>query len=104
MRFNLVPHDPGALFKIIGEQKYNQAVIEAHDAQGLQTTKRRDAKSIPAGGTQTRRSATCEHNSRESARAAGVEVERNRRYDSNECFVCGEQGPKQRDCPLNLAG
>ena len=104
MLFNFVPHDPGALFNVIGKQKYNHAVIEAHDAKGRQTTKRRDARSIPAGGTQTQRSATGEHNSRESARAAGVKVERNRRYDSNEVFVGCEQGPKQRDCPLNLTG
>ena len=35
------------------------------------------------------------HDPRERAKAAGVKAERNRRYDNNECFVCGKQGHKQ---------
>ena len=36
---------------------------------------------------------------RQSAKTAGVKAERNRRYENNECFVCGKQGHKQWDCP-----
>ena len=30
-------------------------------------------------------------------KTAGVKVERNHRYENNECFVCGKQGHKQWD-------
>ena len=33
-----------------------------------------------------------------------MKAERNRRYDNSECFVCGKQGYKQRDCPQNQQG
>ena len=44
------------------------------------------------------------HDSRESANAAGVKAERNRRYDDNDCFVCCQQGHKQWDCPESPQG
>ena len=33
-----------------------------------------------------------------------MKAERNRRYDKNECFVCGKQGHKQWDCPQSQQG
>ena len=40
----------------------------------------------------------------QSAKTAGVKAERNRRYENNECFVCGKQGHKQWDCPQSQQG
>ena len=51
MRFNLVVHDPDALFNIIDQQRRDQAVIEANDAARRQTATRRDARSVAAAGT-----------------------------------------------------
>ena len=99
MRFDLATHDPDALFNIITKQQRHQAVFEADDAERRQTAKRRDARLVAAAGTKPQGSAPDEHDSRESATAVGVKAERNRRHDNNECFVCGEQGHKQRDCP-----
>ena len=33
-----------------------------------------------------------------------MRVERNRRYHNNECFVCGKQGHKKRDCSRSQHG
>ena len=78
--------DPDALFNIISKQQRDQAVVEANDAERRQTAKRRDARSMAAAGTKPRGSAADGYDSRESAKAAGVRAERNRRYDNNECF------------------
>ena len=43
MSFNLVVHDPDALF-IIDQQRQDKAVIEANDAARRQTAARRDAR------------------------------------------------------------
>ena len=51
MRFNLVLHDPDALFKIIDQQRWDQAVIEANDAARRQTAKRHDDRSVAAAET-----------------------------------------------------
>ena len=99
MRFDLVTHDPDALFSIIAMQQRDQAVIEANDDVRRQTAKRRDARSVDAAVTKSQGSAADEHDSGESAKAACVKVERNRWYDNNECFICGKQGHKQWDCP-----
>ena len=99
MRFDLATHDPDALFSIIAKQQRNQAVIEANDAVRRQTAKRRDARSVAVAGTKPQGSTADGHDSRESAKAAGVKAKRNRRYHNNECFVCGKQGHKQWDCP-----
>ena len=40
----------------------------------------------------------------QSAKTAGVKAERNRRYENNECFVCGKQGHKQWDYPQSQQG
>ena len=98
MRFDLVTHDPGALFNIIAKQQRDQAVIEANDAERRQTAKRRDSRSMAAAGTKPQGRAVDVHDSRDNAKAAGVKAERGRRYDNNECFVCGKQGHKQWDC------
>ena len=45
MRFDLVTHDPDALFSIIAKQERDQAVIEANDVERRQTAKLRDARS-----------------------------------------------------------
>ena len=41
-------------------------------------------------GTRPQGSTADGHDSRESAKAAGVKAEQNRRYDNKECFVCGK--------------
>ena len=51
MRFNLAVHDPDALFKIMDQQRRDQAVIEANDAARRRTAMRRDAKSVAAAGS-----------------------------------------------------
>ena len=95
MRFDLTTHDPDALLSIIVKRQWDQAVIEANDAERRQTAKRRDSS---AAGIKPQGGAVDEHDSRENAKAAGVKAERSRRYDNNECFVCGKQGHKQWDC------
>ena len=72
----------------------DQAVIEANGAECWQTAKRRDGRSMAAAGTKLQGSAADEHDSREKVKVAGVKSERNRRYDNNDCFVCGKQGRK----------
>ena len=104
MRFDFVTDDPDALFSIIAKQQRDQAVIEANDAVRRQTAKRRDARSVAVAGTKPQGSTADEHDSRESGKAAGVKVERNRRYDNDECFVCGKQGHKQWDCLQSQQG
>ena len=56
MRFNLVVHNPDALFNIIDQQRRDQAVIEANDAARRQTATRRDTRSLAlqANTTQAR--------------------------------------------------
>ena len=51
MRFNLVVHDPDALFSMIDQQRRDQAVIEADDAARRQRAAQRDAISVAAVGT-----------------------------------------------------
>ena len=104
MGFDLVTHDPDALFNNIAKQQRDQAVIEAKDAERRQTAKRRDSGSMAAAGTKPQGRAADENDSRENAKAAGVKAERNRRYDNHECFVCGKQGHKQWDCPRSQQG
>ena len=94
-RFDLVTHDPDALCNNIAKQPWDQAEIEANDAERRQTAKRHDAGSMAAAGTKPHGSAAGEHDSRESTTATDVQAERNRRYDNNECFVCGRQRHKQ---------
>ena len=103
MRFDLVTHDPDALFNIIAKQQRDQAVIEANDAERRRTAQRRDSRSMAAAGTKPQGRAVGEHDSRENAKAVGVKAERSRRYN-NECFVCGKQGHKQWDCPRSQQG
>ena len=76
MRFDLVTHDPNALFNIIAKQQRYQAAFEANDAERRQTAKRGDARSMAAAGTKPQGSAADEHDSREVAKAAGVKAER----------------------------
>ena len=64
MRFNLVTHDPDALFNIIAKHLCDQAVVEANDAESRQTAKRSDARSVAAAGTNTQGSAADGHDSR----------------------------------------
>ena len=104
MRFNLVVHDPDALFNIIDQQRRDQAVIEANDAARRQTATWRDARSVAAAGTKLQGNAADNSDGSESAKTAGVKAERNRRYENNECFVCGKQGHKQWDCPQSQQG
>ena len=79
-------------------------MIEGNDAARRQTAKRRDAKSVAAAETKLQGNAANKHDASQSANAAGVKAERNRRYDNNECFVCGKQGHKQWNCPQSQQG
>ena len=103
-RSDLVTHDSDALFSITDKQQRDQAVIEANDSVRRQTAKRRDARWVAVDGTQPQGCTADGHDSRESAKAAGVKAERNRWYDNKECFVCRKQGHKQRDCPQSQQG
>ena len=78
MRFDLVTHDPDALFNIIAKQQRNQAVIEANDAERRQTAKRSGSRSMAAAGIKPQGRAVDENESRENAKAAGVKAERSR--------------------------
>ena len=104
MRFDLVTHNPDVLFGVIAKQQRDPAVIEVNGAVRRQTAKQHDARSVAVEGTKPQGSTADGHDSRESAKAAGVKAERNRRYDNKECFVCGKQGHKQRDCPHSQQG
>ena len=94
MTFNLVVHDPDAPFNIMERQRRDQAGIEANDAARRQTATRRDARSVAVAGTKLQGDAADKHDGSQSAKTAGVKAERNRRYENNECFVCGKQGHK----------
>ena len=85
MRFDLITHDPDALFTIMSRQQRDQAVTEDNDAERLQTAKRRDARSMADAETKSQGSAADEHDSRENAKADGIKAGRNRRYDNHEC-------------------
>ena len=97
-------HDPDALFNIIDQQRRDQAVIEANDAARRQRTTRRDARSVAAAGIKLQGSAADKPDGSQSAKTAGVKAERNRRYEKNDCFVCGTQSHKQWDCPQSQQG
>ena len=104
VRFDLVTHGPDALFNIISKQQRDQAAVEANDAERRQTAKRRGSRSMAAAGTKPQGLAVDGHDSRENAKAAGVIAERSRRYNNNECSVCGKQGRKQWGCPQSQQG
>ena len=104
MRFNLVVHDPDALFNIIDQQRRDQAVIEANDAARRQRATQRDARSVAAAGTKLQGNAAGKHDGSQTAKTAGVKAEQNRRYETKECFVCGKQGHKQWDYPQSQQG
>ena len=57
---------------------------------------------MAAAGTKLQGNAADKSDGSQSAKTAAVKAERNRRYENNECFVCGKQGHKQWDCPQNL--
>ena len=59
---------------------------------------------MAVAGTKPQGSTADGHDSRESAKAAGMKAKQNRRYDNNECFVCGKQEHKQWDCPQSQQG
>ena len=67
MRFNVVVHDPDALFNIIDQQRRDQAVIEANDAARRQTATRRDARSVAAAGTKLQGNVADKHDGRSQA-------------------------------------
>ena len=104
MRSDLVTHDPDELFNVIAKQQQDQAVLKANDVERRLRARRRDSRSMASAGTKPQGRAVDEHDSRENARAAGVKAERSRRYDNNECFVCGKQEHKQWDCPQSQQG
>ena len=78
MRFNLVVHDPDALFNIIDQQRRDQAVIEATDAARRQKGTRREARSVAAAGTKLQGNAADKPEGSQSAKTAGVKAEQNR--------------------------
>ena len=104
MRFDLVTHDPDAVFSIIAKQQRDRALIETNDAVRQQTAKRRDTRSMAVAGTTPQGSTADGHDSRENANTASVKAEQNRRYENKKRFVCGGQGHKQRDCPQSQQG
>ena len=59
---------------------------------------------MASAGTKLQGKADDKHDGSQSAKTAGVKAERNRRYDNNECFVCGKRGHKQWDCPQSQQG
>ena len=72
MSFNLVVHDPDALFNIIDQQRRDQAVIEVNDAARRQRATQRDARSMAAAGTKLQGKAADKHDASQSAKTAGV--------------------------------
>ena len=104
MRSDPVTHDTDALFSVTGKQQRDQAVFEANDAVRRRTANQRDAKSVAVEGSMPQGSTADGHESRESAKAAGVNAGHNRRYVNMGCFVCGKHGHKQRDCPQSQQG
>ena len=104
MRYNLIVHDPDALFNIIDQQRRDQDVFEANDAARRQTAKHRDARSVAAAGTKLQGNAAGKHDASQRAKTAGVKAERNRRYENNERFACGKQSHKRWDCPRSQQG
>ena len=70
MRFNLVAHDPDALFNILDQQGRDQAVIEANDSARRQTATRRDARSVTAAGTKLQGNAADKHGGSQSTKTA----------------------------------
>ena len=73
-RFNLVAHDPDALFNIIDQQRRDQAVIEATDAARRQKGTRREARSVAAAGTKLQGNAADKPEGSQSAKTAGVKA------------------------------
>ena len=61
------------------------------------TPTRRDARSLAAAETKLKGDAADEDDASQSTKTAGVKVERNHRYENNECFVWCKQGHKQWD-------
>ena len=86
MRFNLVVHDPHALFNIIDQHRLDQAVIEANDAASRHRATQRDARSVAAAGTKLQGNAADKHDGSQRAKTAGVKAKRSRRYENNEFF------------------
>ena len=83
MRFNLIVHDPDALLNVIDKQRRDQGVIEANGAARRQAATRRDTRSVAASGTKLQGNAADKPDGSQSAEAAGVKAERNRRYENN---------------------
>ena len=99
IRFDLVAHDPEALYIIIAKRLRDQAGIAANDAERRHTAGRRDARWVATAGTKSKGSTADRDDTSGRAKAAGVKAERNRRYDNKEWLVCGKEGHKHRDCP-----
>ena len=60
-RFNLVVHDPDALFNIIDQQRRDHAVTGANDAARRQMATRLDARSVATAGTKFQGNAADKH-------------------------------------------
>ena len=95
MRFNLVVHDPDALFNIIDQQRRDQAVLDAKDAARRQTATRVTLDQWLLRRPKLQVNVADKHDGSHSGKAGRVNAERNRRYETNEYFVCGKQGHKQ---------
>ena len=103
-RFDLVTHDPDAMFNIIAKQQRDKAVAETKDAERRQTAKRRDPRSVAAAGPIRRELVPT---GTTHARVPRLLVKKQSGIvgtTNNECFVCGKQGHKQRDCPRSQQG
>ena len=87
------------MFSIVAKQQRDQPLVEANDVVRRHTEKRRDARSFAVAGVKPQGSTADGHDSRESAWAAGVKTERNRRYDNNGCFVRGSRDTRRGNAP-----
>ena len=68
------------------QQRRDQGMTEANDAERRETATRRDARSMAAAGTNLQGNAADKPDGSQSAKNAGVKAERNRRYENNECL------------------
>ena len=59
---------------------------------------------MAAAETKLQGNAADKHDASQSAKTDGVKADRNRRYDNNECLICGKQGNTQCDCPQSQQG
>ena len=98
MRFNLVVHDPDALFNIIDQQRRDQAVVEVNDAARRQRATQPDARSV-AAGTKLQGNAADKHYRSQRAKTAGVKSRAEPSVREQRVFCLCQARYKQWDYP-----